>query len=73
MTNTPVLLSHAKDDETVDFNLGIQLRNILQQQGMNVTWKEYEYGGHWIKEPEGFDDLIDFLAERFGSQTVVSR
>ena len=67
-TNTPVFLSHAKDDEVVDFDLGFQLRNILQQQlGMKVTWREYDDGGHWIKEPEGFDDVLDFLKATFGS------
>jgi len=67
-TKTPVFLSHAKDDEFVDFELGLQLRNILAQQlGMEVTWKGYEDGGHWIKESEGFDDLVDFLAVIFGS------
>lgn len=66
---TPVFLSHAQDDEVVDFELGLQLRNTLQQQlGMNVTWKQYSDAGHWIKEPEGFDDLLDFLAVTFVSE-----
>lgn len=61
--DTPIFLTHAKDDGVVDFELGLQLRNILQQQlGMKVTWKEYDDAGHWIKEPEGFDDFVDFLA-----------
>lgn len=69
--DTPVFLSHAKDDEVVDFELGLQMRNTLQQQlGMNVTWKEYNDAGHWIKEPEGFDDLLDFLAVKFVSAIV---
>jgi lysophospholipase II len=52
----------------VDFNLGLQLRNTLQQQlGMNVTWRTYNDGGHWIKEPEGFDDLTEFLAAIFAA------
>ena len=56
--DTPVFLSHAKNDGVVDFELGLQLQ---QQLAMNVTWKEYNDAGHWIKEPEGFDDLLDFL------------
>ena len=67
-TDTPVFLSHAKDDKVVDFKLGLQLRSILQQQlDMTVTWRGYNDGDHWIKEPEGFDDLIDFLAATCGS------
>jgi lysophospholipase II len=66
--NTPVFLSHTKDDGIVDFELGLQLRNVLRQQlGMDVTWRSYEEGGHWIKEPEGLDDLVAFLAVTFGS------
>lgn len=49
----------------VDFELSLQLRNTLQQQlGSNVTGKEYNNAGHWIKEPEVFNDL-GFLAVRF--------
>jgi lysophospholipase-2 len=60
--DTAVFLSHSTDDGVVDFKLGLQLRNTLRQQlGMNVTWRVYKDGGHWIKEPEGFDDLADFL------------
>jgi lysophospholipase II len=56
-----VFLSHTKDDGVVDFKFGLQLRNTLQHLGMNVTWRSYNDGGHWVKEPEGFDDLADFL------------
>jgi lysophospholipase II len=66
--DTPVFLSHTKDDRVVDFKLGLQLRNTLQQQlGMNVTWRAYNDGGHWIKESEGFDDLTGFLASTFAA------
>jgi lysophospholipase-2 len=65
--NTPVFLSHAKDDDIVVFELGLQLRNVLQQElGMDVTWRSYDDGGHWINEPEGLDDLIAFLAAKIG-------
>lgn len=72
--DTPVFLSHAKDDAVVDFELGLRLRNILQQQlGMKVTWKEYSDAGHWIKESEGFDDLVDFLTVTLVSGTSKAR
>lgn len=34
---------------------------------MTVTWKGYEDGGHWVNEPEGLDDLNDFIKEAFRS------
>ncbi|KAL5332704.1 alpha/beta-hydrolase [Aspergillus crustosus] len=50
---TPVLLGHGTDDNWV----------ITRLTG-NVEWKEYagaEGDGHWIKEPEGFDAIFEFL------------
>jgi len=32
-----------------------------------VEWHEYtgaENEGHWIKEPEGFDEIVKFLRSR---------
>lgn len=58
---TPVFLSHASDDDVVDSSLGKDIRVTLEKLGMSVVWKEYEVGGHWIKEPVGFDHLVAFL------------
>lgn len=60
----PVFLSHGTDDIWVDVALGRQAHQILTQMGMQVEWREYlgaEGEGHWIKEPEGFDDIVLFL------------
>jgi lysophospholipase II len=66
VSGSVIFLGHSKNDEVVDFGLGVQLRSVLQQLGAKVSWREYDDGGHWIKEPQGFDDLIDFLATNFG-------
>lgn len=29
-----------------------------------VVWLEYASGGHWINEPQGVDDIIEFLHTR---------
>ena len=58
---TPVFVSHAEDDDAVDIELGRQMRAVLEKLEMRVTWKEYGDGGHWVKEPEGFDDIVEFL------------
>ena len=65
---TPVFLSHARDDDDViDFELGRQVRIVLGKLGMDVVWKEYGKGRHWIREPEGFNDIVEFLILKVGS------
>jgi predicted esterase len=62
---TPVFLGHGSDDAWVDVELGRNVRNVLTGFGMNVVWKEYtgaEEEGHWLKEPEEFDDILLFFA-----------
>ncbi|KAH3967836.1 hypothetical protein HBI56_157020 [Parastagonospora nodorum] len=58
---TPVLLQHAKDDGVVPVALGQDLRNKLAVLGTDVQWRAYEEGGHWINEPNGIDDMINFI------------
>lgn len=60
--STPVLLCHAVDDEMVDIELNRQACAALKALGMEVEWKEYQDGGHWINEPQGHDDILVFLA-----------
>ncbi|KAK3078718.1 hypothetical protein LTS18_006801, partial [Coniosporium uncinatum] len=48
--NTPVFLGHARDDDIVLIANGRTLRDSLKSLGMNVAWREYEDGGHWLNE-----------------------
>ncbi|CAJ2508847.1 Uu.00g138730.m01.CDS01 [Anthostomella pinea] len=59
--NTPAFLAHCADDPLVFIEYGKVLRNSLRDFGMNVTWREYEEGGHQINSPQGVDDFVDFL------------
>ncbi|KAK8216754.1 hypothetical protein M8818_001717 [Zalaria obscura] len=59
---TPVFLSHSEDDDVVPVGNGEQMFKALQQLGMRSTWKTYQDGGHWINEPQGVDDLVDFIS-----------
>jgi lysophospholipase-2 len=59
--STPVFLSHSKNDEVVPIEIGRELADGLLGLGMQVEWKEYEDGGHWINEPSGFDDIVAFI------------
>lgn len=61
LQNTPVLLEHCVDDPLVLIGLGRGLRDTLLGFGSQVTWKEYEEGGHWFNSPQGMDDVVDFL------------
>ncbi|KAJ5827557.1 Phospholipase/carboxylesterase/thioesterase [Penicillium robsamsonii] len=62
--STPVFLSHGADDEWVSVELGRQASRILRTIMVHVEWHEFsgaEGDGHWIKEPEGFDQILQFL------------
>ncbi|KAI4282032.1 MAG: hypothetical protein L6R38_003252 [Xanthoria sp. 2 TBL-2021] len=63
---TPVLLCHCADDDVVNVELGHQLRDALMISNLdiNVTYKEFVSGGHWIPGPDGFDTIVDFLRNR---------
>lgn len=60
--STPVFLSHGADDAWVSPDLGRQACRILQGFVVSVEWNEYtgaKGDGHWIKEPEGFDQILE--------------
>ncbi|KAI1756606.1 lysophospholipase II [Xylaria castorea] len=59
--STPIFLSHSVDDNVVPIKNGRELRNILQSQRLQVEWREYEDGGHWVNEPQGVDNIARFM------------
>jgi predicted esterase len=58
---TPVFLSHCRDDDVVPIANGMKLSTTLEKLGMVVSWKQYEDGGHWVNEPQGVDDIVLFI------------
>ncbi|PLB40604.1 alpha/beta hydrolase [Aspergillus candidus] len=65
--STPVFLSHGTDDAWVPVEQGRQAAQILQQITIQVEWNEFsgaEGDGHWIKEPEGFDQVLQFVEKQ---------
>ncbi|KAL4737267.1 Alpha/Beta hydrolase protein [Aspergillus similis] len=66
--STPLLLMHGTDDVWVPVELGRQARRVVEEtMGMSVEWLEFiaaENDGHWIKEPDGFDEIAQFFARR---------
>lgn len=62
---TPVLITHSKDDDVIASELGRVAGTTLHGLGMQVEQIEYEEGGHWIAEPQGLDDVREFVEARF--------
>ncbi|KAI1080903.1 phospholipase/carboxylesterase family protein [Whalleya microplaca] len=62
--NTPVFLSHSANDNIVPVAQGRRLRDTLVRYGMDVRWREYERGGHWLYAPQGVEDIVAFLREQ---------
>ncbi|KAG0652698.1 Acyl-thioesterase 1 [Hyphodiscus hymeniophilus] len=61
---TPVFLSHSKDDDVVPWLNGDMLWWRLEEDlGMEVEWRLYEEGGHWVNEGRGVDDIVGFLGK----------
>ena len=58
---TPVLLEHNVDDPLVLVENARRLRDTLAGFGVQVEWREYERGGHWLQEPQGAEDAVAFL------------
>ncbi|KAH8705180.1 Alpha/Beta hydrolase protein [Talaromyces proteolyticus] len=62
--STPVFLSHGTDDAWVSVDLGRQASQILRKIMPHVEWNEFtgaENDGHWIKQPDGFDRILQFF------------
>ncbi|KAI0531669.1 lysophospholipase II [Xylaria digitata] len=65
--STPIFLGHSIDDNVVSIENGRELRNILQSRKLQVEWREYEDGGHWVNEPQGVDDIARFMNRHMAS------
>ncbi|KAJ5526923.1 hypothetical protein N7513_011082 [Penicillium frequentans] len=65
--STAILLSHGSDDKWVPVKLGRQAARVLQ--GLDLATECYEFtgaegDGHWIAEPEGFDQIVTFIQKQ---------
>ncbi|KAI1203188.1 lysophospholipase II [Nemania serpens] len=63
--STHVFLGHFIDDKVMPIKKGRDLRDTLQLQQLQVDWREYENGGHWVNEPQGMDDIARFINSTF--------
>lgn len=62
--STPFFLSHGSDDVWVPVKHGREASRVLELVVPRVQWREFmgaEGDGHWIKEPEGFDQILEYL------------
>lgn len=70
ITSTPILLEHCQDDGIVAIQNGMRLRDFLGQLGLSVEWHGYEDGGHWVNEPRGADEFVNFLRKHMDGTTT---
>ncbi|KAJ9500821.1 hypothetical protein H2202_003379 [Exophiala xenobiotica] len=62
LRSTPIFLGHSVDDDTVPIDNARRMRCVLVDTlQLNVQLHEYDDGGHWVNEPRGVDDIVDFL------------
>ncbi|KAJ6024738.1 hypothetical protein N7540_005535 [Penicillium herquei] len=62
--STPVFFTHGTDDAWISVELGLQAAHVFRRIMVQVEWNEFtgaEEDGHWIKEPDGFDQILQFL------------
>ena len=67
---TPVILGHGTANMTMDVKLGQDAASALRTLGTDVTRYPYEEFGHWFKEPEEIDDMVEFLREKMGLESL---
>ena len=71
LTSIPILLEHARDDPVISVENGMRMRDMLGQLGFRgVEWHEYEYGGHWVNEPQGVDEFVGFLRRAMDERRI---
>ena len=62
LKSTPIFLGHASDDEVVPVENGKRMHYVLRHRlQLDVEFHEYPEGGHWVNEPQGLDDMVDFF------------
>ncbi|KAK4443563.1 alpha/beta-hydrolase [Podospora aff. communis PSN243] len=67
LQTTPILLEHNQNDPVIAIENGKGMWDALGELGFrHVEWHEYEDGEHWINEPQGVDDFVNFLRRAVG-------
>ncbi|KAK3369582.1 Alpha/Beta hydrolase protein [Lasiosphaeria ovina] len=67
LRSIPILLEHSRDDPIISVENITGIRDTLGELGFrDVEWHEYDDGGHWINEPQGVDDFVNFLRRVVG-------
>ena len=67
---TPALVQHCADDDLSRVENGRAVRDSLERFGVDVTWREYPTGGHWLHSPEGIEDTARWLREHVFTSRV---
>ncbi|KAL7946922.1 Alpha/Beta hydrolase protein [Trichoderma barbatum] len=67
VVSTPILLEHCDDDEIINVQSGWKMRDLLGQLGLSIEFHEYKDGGHWLNEPQGVDDFVEFIRKHINT------
>ncbi|KIW78643.1 hypothetical protein Z517_08481 [Fonsecaea pedrosoi CBS 271.37] len=61
LRSTPIFLGHSIDDDTVPIKNGRRMWDVLVHSlGLKTQLHEYADGGHWVNDPQGVDDIMEF-------------
>ncbi|EMC94442.1 hypothetical protein BAUCODRAFT_548505 [Baudoinia panamericana UAMH 10762] len=71
--HTPALLEHCDDDAIIAMRYGEELHVNLEALGIKVEWKAYGDGDHWINEPKGFEDFVEFVKTCLHAGSVIPK
>lgn len=62
LNSTPIFLGHASDDDVVPVENGRRMSRVLADElQLDVCFREYPQGGHWVNEPQGVEDIVEFV------------
>ncbi|KAH7383689.1 hypothetical protein BKA64DRAFT_646861 [Cadophora sp. MPI-SDFR-AT-0126] len=57
----PIFIGQSGNDTIASISQGQALYQALVNIGGKGEFKVYDYEEHWIKSPEGVNDMVDFL------------
>jgi dipeptidyl aminopeptidase/acylaminoacyl peptidase len=64
-----MMLCHGEEDQKVKLEWGCEMRDLMLELGMDVSFKSYPGLEHWYNEDE-MRDIVQFLREIWGDGEI---